>query len=159
MKIALGSDHRGVEAARALLEYFRGNGHEPYILGDCTGKPSDYPDSAYLVGEAVSSGEADCGMLICGSGIGMSMAANKVQGVRAAAAYDEFLAEMCRRHNNANVLCMSGDLCTITQLYAIAEAFLATEFEGGRHDRRVGKMAVIEKGKDPTKAKAASTPA
>jgi len=150
MKIALGSDHRGAEAAHVLLEHLRQSGHEPSMRGETSGRAIDYPDSAFLVATAVCTGEVDVGMLICGSGVGMAMAANKVAGIRAAAAYDEFLAEMSRRHNGANVLCMSGDLCTTVQICAIADAFLAAEFEGGRHERRLGKIAAIERGEDPT---------
>ena len=157
MKIVLGSDHRGAEAARALAEHLRLKGHEILMLGTYTGEPCDYPDNAYLVGKAVAGGEAEFGILICGSGVGMSMAGNKVPGVRAALAYDEFVAEMSRRHNNANVLCMSGDLCSIDHILTIADAFLAAEFEGGRHERRVNKLAAIERGEDPAKTEAQAT--
>jgi ribose 5-phosphate isomerase B len=150
MRIALGSDHRGAEAVQALVDRLRGAGHEPIICGVCTDQPCDYPDNAYLVAKAVSSGEADFGILVCGTGIGMSIAANKFHGVRAAVVYDEFAAEISRRHNDANVLCMSGDLNTTAQHLAMAEAFIAAEFEGGRHARRVNKIIAIEKGEDPS---------
>jgi ribose 5-phosphate isomerase B len=156
MKIALGSDHRGIETAHTLVEHLRSGGHEPFILGETSGKACDYPDGAYLVAQAVRNRDADVGILICGSGIGMTMAANKVHGIRAAAVYDEFLAEMSRRHNNANVLCMSGDLCTAAQICAITDAFLAAQFEGGRHERRIRKLDLIERGEDPTAVQAGS---
>jgi len=159
MKVALGSDHRGTEAAHALLSHLRHAGHQPFILGESSGKVCDYPDNAFLVAQAIRTGDAKVGMLICGSGVGMAMAANKVPGIRAAAAYDEFLAEMSRRHNDANVLCLSGDLCTTAQLCAIADAFLAARFEGGRHERRVRKLDAIERGEDPTTVSPESAPA
>ena len=147
MKIALGSDHRGVEAARALMEYFRGNGHDPFILGDTSGKPSDYPDSAYLVGEAVASGQADLGMLICGSGIGMSMAANKVRGIRAAMCYDLTTARSSREHNDANVLTLGGKILEPSLAAEIVALWLTTDFAGGRHWPRVNKIMALERGK------------
>jgi ribose 5-phosphate isomerase B len=149
MKIALGSDHRGAEAVSELVEHLKGAGHEPVILGLCTGEPCDYPDNAYLVGRAVSGGQADLGILVCGSGIGMSMAANKMPGIRAALAHDEPAAEMSRRHNDANVLCLSGDRLSKAHACAIADAFLSATFEGGRHARRVNKMTAIERGENP----------
>lgn len=149
MKIALGSDHRGAEAVGALVEHLKEAGHEPAVFGLCTGEPCDYPDNAYLVARAVVGGAADLGILVCGSGIGMSMAANKVPGIRAALAHDEFTAEMGRRHNDANVLCLSGDLSTIDQARAMTDAFLGATFEGGRHARRVNKMTAIERGENP----------
>jgi ribose 5-phosphate isomerase B len=153
MKIALGSDHRGAEAVSALAVYLKEAGHEPVILGLCTGQPCDYPDNAYLVARAVSAGQADLGILVCGSGIGMSMAANKVPGIRAALACDELAAEMSRRHNDANVLCLSGDRSTIEQARAMVDALLSATFEGGRHARRVSKMAAIERGENPAEVK------
>ncbi|MDY7108167.1 MAG: ribose 5-phosphate isomerase B [Planctomycetota bacterium] len=156
MKIALGSDHRGVDMVRSLVEHLRQAGHEPTVLGDSSGEPCDYPDIAHLVARAVVDGEAAFGILVCGSGIGMSMAANKVPGVRAALAHDEFTAEMGRRHNDANVLCMSGDLSTIEQARAMTDAFLGATFEGGRHARRVNKLAAIERGEDPAEVKEAA---
>lgn len=153
MKIALGSDHRGVEIVRALTEHLRHAGHETAVLGNSSGQPCDYPDNAYLVARAVVGGAADLGILVCGSGIGMSMAANKVPGIRAALAHDEFTAEMGRRHNDANVLCLAGDLSTIDQARAMIDAFLAATFEGGRHARRVNKMAAIERGENPAEVK------
>jgi ribose 5-phosphate isomerase B len=149
VKIALGSDHRGVDMIHSLVEHLRLAGHEPVVLGESPGRPCDYPDIAYLVARAVVDGEAQFGILVCGSGIGMSMAANKVPGTRAALAHDEFTAEMSRRHNNANILCLSGDLSTNEQARAMADAFLGATFEGGRHARRVNKLTAIERGENP----------
>jgi ribose 5-phosphate isomerase B len=149
MKIALGSDHRGAETVHALAAHLGERGDEAVLLGECSGDACDYPDGAYLVGRAVSAGDADYGVLVCGSGIGMSIAANKVGGVRASLCLDPAMAEMTRRHNDANVLCISGDRSTATEAVAIMDAFLAAGFEGGRHARRVGKIEAIERGDEP----------
>ena len=153
MKIALGSDHRGVEIVRALTKHLRQAGHGPTVLGDSSGQPCDYPDNAYLVARAVAGGTAELGILVCGSGIGMSVAANKVPGIRAALACDALAAEMGRRHNDANVLCLSGDRLSEPQACAILDAFLSATFEGGRHARRVNKMTAIERGENPAEVK------
>ena len=149
MKIALGSDHRGDACAAALAEHLRAAGHEILMLGDEGSDSRDYPDSAWLVGRAVAGADAERGILICGSGIGMAMASNKVAGVRAVLAHDLLEAEMSRRHNDANVLCLSGDRAATDGVEAIVETWLTTDFEGGRHARRVAKMASIERGQDP----------
>jgi ribose 5-phosphate isomerase B len=149
MKIAVGTDHRGVETARNLVPYLQAKGHEVKVLGDASDGPCDYPDNAYLVGNAVSRGAADVGILVCGSGIGMSIAANKVSGVRAALVQDELSAELSRSHNNANVLCLSGDLLGQTLVKRIVDTWLATPFQGGRHERRVSKIMAIEHGQNP----------
>jgi len=152
MRIALGSDHRGVEAAQSVRPYLESKGHTITVLGDCGGGPCDYPDQAWLVGRAVADGAADAGILICGSGIGMSMAANKIAGVRAALVHDELAAERSRAHNDANVLCLPGDLVSDAQLNRIIDIWLRTPFEGGRHARRVRKITAIERGEDPRPA-------
>lgn len=144
MKIVIGSDHRGVEIKRRLVEVVRGMGHELIDVGAQEAESVDYPDYAYEVGKRVSKGEADRGILICGTGIGMSMAANKVRGVRAAACQDLLTAEMSRRHNDANVLCLSADLLGEDQMAQMIRVWLETPFEGGRHARRVEKIARIE---------------
>jgi ribose 5-phosphate isomerase B len=120
------------------------------MLGPSTEESSDYPDGAYLVARAVSEGSVERGVLVCGSGIGVSMAANKVPGVRAALVFDAEAATGTRQHNDANVLCLSGNRTDVTSMPSIVDAFLSTEFEGGRHTRRVDKMAAIERGEDPT---------
>lgn len=111
--------------------------------------PVDYPDMAYLAAKAVSDKEADMAILVCGTGIGMSITANKVKGVRAALCYDELNARISRHHNDANVLCLSGDLLGTTMLRKIVETWLTTDFSGGRHQRRVNKITAIEEGRDP----------
>ena len=151
MKIAISADHRGTDAGRGLADKLRKEGHEVQVLGDTSGKPSDYPDLAYLVGKAVSAGQAEKGLLICGSGIGMSIAANKVAGVRAALVHDELTAEVSRSHNDANVLCLSADLLGQRLIENIVDIWLKTPFEAGRHARRLHKITAIEDGKDPTK--------
>lgn len=149
MKLALSADHRGVTATRQLCDRLKGMGHEVAILGNCNGETCDYPDPAYVVGHAIARGEAERGILICGSGIGMSIAANKVKGVRAALVHDELTAEMSRSHNDANVLCMSADLLGQRLIEKITEVWLGTPFQGGRHERRVKKIGAIENGIDP----------
>ncbi|MFO0834987.1 MAG: ribose 5-phosphate isomerase B [Phycisphaerales bacterium] len=150
MKIGIGADHRGAPAAKLLADKFRREGHEVHVFGECSGASCDYPESAYLVGSAVNAGKIDRGILICGTGIGMSIAANKVKGVRAAVAHDELTAGLSRSHNNANVLCLSADLLGQRLIEKISETFLATEFEGGRHARRVEKISAIERGVEPS---------
>lgn len=149
MVIALGGDHRGTSAIKTLADKLKREGHEALMLGDCSGSSVDYPEPAYQVGMCIAQGGAKLGILICGTGIGVSIAANKVKGVRAAVVHDELTAQLARSHNNANVLCMSGDLLGQRLIEKITEVFLRTEFEGGRHQRRVDKIAAIEEGKDP----------
>jgi ribose 5-phosphate isomerase B len=149
MRIALSADHRGYAGIKQLQEKLQREGHEAKVLGDISGPPSDYPDRAYEVGKAVADGKADLGILLCGTGIGMSIAANKVPGVRAAVVHDEMTAHLARSHNSANVLCMSADLLGQRLIEKIAEVWLSASFEGGRHVRRIHKIEAIEKGKDP----------
>ncbi|MCL4741265.1 MAG: ribose 5-phosphate isomerase B [Phycisphaerales bacterium] len=149
MKIALGADHRGNAAVRTLLAKLAGEGHDVQILGDCGGEVCDYPEPASLVARAVASGQAERGVLICGTGIGMSIAANKVPGVRAAVVHDELTAQLSRSHNDANVLCLSGDLLGVRLIEKIVEVFLRTPFDGGRHARRVKKIEAMEHGREP----------
>lgn len=150
MRIALSADHRGYTGIQELASKLRTEGHEVHVLGDVTtGTPCDYPERAYLVGKAVSEGKADVGVLLCGTGIGMSIAANKVAGVRAAVAHDELTAELSRSHNAANVLCLSADLLGQRLIEKIVEVWIKTPFEGGRHGRRIRKITAMEQGKDP----------
>jgi ribose 5-phosphate isomerase B len=149
MRIALAADHRGYSGIKQLQEKLAREGHDVQVLGDISGPPADYPERAYLVGQAVAGGKADLGILLCGTGIGMSIAANKVPGVRAAVVHDELTAQLSRSHNAANVACMSADLLGQRIIEKIADAFIKTEFEGGRHTRRIHKIEAIEKGKDP----------
>ena len=149
MKIALGCDHRGRRAVDELLPFLRSLGHEAIEMGPVDQEPCDYPDRAWLVANAVANGEVDRGILLCGTGIGMCMAANKIHGVRAALAMDELSAQLSRSHNDANILCMSADLIGQILLKRIVETWMATDFDGGRHTRRVNKISVIEAGQDP----------
>ena len=144
MNIVIGSDHRGVEIKRRLLDFLRSLGHDVLDVGTEGAESVDYPDFAYEVARRVGNGERERGMLICGTGIGMSITANKVRGVRAAACQDVLTAEMSRRHNDANVLCLSADLLGEDQMMQMIRIWLETEFEGGRHARRVEKIAKIE---------------
>lgn len=149
MRIAVGSDHRGGEAVDHLLRHLQGQGHEVLPVGRCETDSCDYPEPAWMVARSVADGAADLGILVCGSGIGVSIAANKVPGIRAALARDAHAAGMSRRHNDANVLCASGDRDDPEAIAAMADAFVNTDFEGGRHARRVEKIHVIERGGDP----------
>jgi len=149
MRIALSADHRGHAAIRALADKLNREGHQAQILGECQGAPCDYPERAWDVGKAVAEDRADLGILVCGTGIGMSIAANKVRGVRAAVVHDEMTAQLSRSHNNANVLCLSADLLGQRLIEKIAEVWIATPFEGGRHTRRVHKIAAMELGQNP----------
>jgi ribose 5-phosphate isomerase B len=144
MKIVIGSDHRGVEIKRRLVDVIRSMGHDLLDIGAQEAESVDYPDYANEVGKRVGKGEVERGILICGTGIGMSMAANKVRGVRAAACQDLLTAEMSRRHNDANVLCLSADLLGEDQMAQMIRVWLDTPFEGGRHARRLEKIAKIE---------------
>ena len=144
MKIVIGSDHRGVEAKRRLVASLRGLGHDLQDLGTEGAESVDYPDFAFEVARAVGEGRAERGILICGTGIGMCIAANKVRGVRAAPCYDCITAEMSRRHNDANVLCLSADLLGADVIERLLRIWLEAEFEGGRHARRVEKIKRYE---------------
>ena len=144
MKIAIGSDHRGFEAKQRLSHFLRELGHEVLDFGATGPESSDYPDFAIPAAEAVRSGQAERGVLLCGTNIGMCIAANKVKGIRAAPCHDTITAEMSRRHNDANVLCMSADLLGEQLLERMVRIWLQTEFEGGRHARRVEKITRYE---------------
>ena len=144
MRIVIGSDHRGVDTKRRLIASLQEMQHEVIDLGPIGLESVDYPDYAFEVARRVSKGEADRGLLICGTGIGMCIAANKVKGVRAAPCHDSITAEMSRRHNDANVLCLSADLLGEELMLRMAKIFLETEFEAGRHARRIEKIAKFE---------------
>ncbi|MBI4567923.1 MAG: ribose 5-phosphate isomerase B [Planctomycetes bacterium] len=138
--VALASDHAGVEACLALAAALREAGHEVLHLGPAKPDPVDYPDFAARVARAVASGQAACGVLICGTGIGMGMAANRFRGVRAAVAHDEYTARMSREHNDANVLCLGSRVVPAARVAEIVRLWLATPFLGGRHAGRVAKI-------------------
>ncbi len=140
MKIAIGSDHAGFEAKERLREELRRAGHEILDMGTSGLESCDYPDFALGVARAVADRKSDRGILICGTGIGMAMTANRIRGVRAALCTDEFTAEMSRRHNDANVLCLGARVVAADKIAVLAELFLRTAFEGGRHERRIRKI-------------------
>lgn len=150
MKLLIGADHRGREQAERLAERLRQQGHavECHIPG--MGETSDYPDAAWTVAHAIAEKAADMAILLCGTGIGSSIAANKVRGARAAVVHDEITAELSRAHNNANVICLSADLLGQRLIEKIVDRWLVTQFEGGRHERRLRKIEMIEQGDDPT---------
>lgn len=132
-----------------LADRLRAEGFQVHIELPPAGQPCDYPDPAYTIGTAVAEGRADLGILICGTGVGMSMAANKIRGVRAALVHDEITAELSRSHTNANVICLSADLLGVRLIEKITDLWLKTPFEGGRHTRRLAKIEAIERGEDP----------
>jgi ribose 5-phosphate isomerase B len=145
VKVAIGSDHAGFEVKEKLRSLISSLGHEPADMGTDSQDSCDYPDYAKAVAESVARGESGCGMLVCGTGIGMSMAANKVRGIRAAKVCSEYESQMSRRHNNANILCLGArSLDYDAQIRPIVEAWFATDFEGGRHARRVDKILALE---------------
>lgn len=151
MRVAIGADHRGTDVLNSLTDTLQRMGHDVVRIGlaDANGS-CDYPDVAYPVATAVSTAQADRGILVCGSGIGMSIAANKVRGVRAALVHDEVGADMSRRHNDANVLCLPADVLGLRIIDRIVQTWMRTDFEGGRHARRIGKISAIEQGLDPS---------
>ncbi len=146
MKVGIASDHRGVRVKAQILEQLKELGHEGIDFGPEENKSVDYPDYAFQVAEAVASGDAERGILICGTGMGMCIAANKLAGIRAVTCHDDVTAEYSRRHNNANVMCLSADMLGDRLLGRIVEIWLRTEFEGGRHQRRLEKIAAYEEG-------------
>ena len=142
---AVGSDQRGHAVRSKVIESIARVGHELEDMGTHGDAPVDYPDVTSLVARKVSTGEVDRGILIGGTGLGMSIAANKFFGVRAAPCHDELTAEMSRRHNDLNVLCLSADLLSARAVVRIVETWLNAPFEGGRHARRVEKIAAVER--------------
>jgi ribose 5-phosphate isomerase B len=145
MKVAIASDHRGFHLKEKVISLLKSKGHTVVDDGPASEASVDYPDFAALVAKKVSNHEVDRGILICGTGIGMAISANKFPGVRAAACADEVTAELSRRHNDLNVLCLSGDLLSSRVTERVVEIWMATEFEGGRHARRVDKIAELER--------------
>jgi ribose 5-phosphate isomerase B len=143
MRIAIGNDHRGLELKKEIIQPLAESGHSYEDFGSHTTDSVDYPDYAREVAEAVARGDFDYGILICDTGIGMSIAANKVKGIRAALCHDGFSASRARQHNDANILCL-GTSGTPETVAEIVETFLSAEFEGGRHQRRLDKIRAIE---------------
>ncbi len=144
MRIAVGSDHRGYLLKEKIVALLNAAGHEVEDAGATGSESVDYPDYASVVAKKVSNGDLDRGILICGTGIGMSIAANKFPGVRAAPCTDEVTAEISRRHNDLNVLCLSADLLSPRVVERMVEVWVKTDFEGGRHARRLEKIGEIE---------------
>ena len=144
MKIAIASDHGGFELKKQLLPYLAELGHEYHDFGCYTAESMDYPDIAFPCAEAVARGEYDRGVLICGTGIGVSICANKVRGIRCALCGDVLSAELTRQHNDSNMLAMGGRIIGVETAKAILRTWLGTEFLGGRHERRIGKIAAYE---------------
>jgi len=144
LRISFASDHRGVGIKARVIHRLNEMGYDVCDEGTQSSDACDYPDYAMIVASKVSSGECDRGILICGTGIGMAIAANKYPGVRAAPCYDEVMVELSRRHNDVNVLCLPGDLIGDRAVDDLVLMWLRTEFEGGRHGRRVEKIQLIE---------------
>ena len=146
MKVAIACDHRGYECKRKIVPFLKGKGHELSDLGCEGNSPCDYPDFAMPAARMVAAGEMDVAILLDSSGIGMSVCANKVRGIRAAVVNDEVMARVARDANHCNVLCLGTDLLSQDQLMKIVEAFMETPFSDGRHVRRIEKIAEIERG-------------
>lgn len=144
MVISLASDHAGFEQKQQLAEYLKAQGHEVIDRGPESDDRVDYPDFAVLVGNDVAQGTAERGVLVCGTGIGMAMAVGKVAGIRAANVVRRDFAVLCREHNDANVITLSGRFVSVEDNEAILDAFLTTEFSGGRHAGRVAKINALD---------------
>lgn len=145
MKIAIAADHGGFEIKDSMVEYIKSLGNEVLDLGTNSADSVDYPDYAKKVCEEIQKGNSDLGILICGTGIGMSLAANKFEGIRAACVSDVYSAKMSRNHNNANVLCIGARVIGDEVAKLIIKTFLENEFQAGRHQRRVDKIMAFEK--------------
>jgi len=144
MKIAMGSDHGALNLKKAVKDHLEAKGHEVVDYGTHGTASCDYPEYGKIAAEAVASGECDCGIIMCGTGIGISLAANKVKGIRCAVVSDCFSAEMTKMHNNANMISMGERVVGIGLALKIVDAYMDAEFEGGRHERRVDLITEIE---------------
>ena len=144
MKIAIGADHGGYLLKNQIVEHLKGAGHDVEDCGTHDSSSVDYPHFAKMVTSAVKNETAQLGILVCGSGIGMSMAANKYPGIRAALCFNRYMSTMTRLHNDANVLCLGERVIGLGTALEVVEGFVSTEFEGGRHQRRVDKMMAFE---------------
>ena len=145
MKLVIACDHAGCEVKNEVIAALEGKGYEVKDFGCYTNESVNYPDYAHLVCKAIQDKEAELGILICGTGIGMSMAANKHRGIRAAVCTEEFSAEMTRRHNDANVLCMGARVISAETAIKLATLFVETPYEGGRHSLRVAMVDELDK--------------
>ena len=146
MRVVLASDHAGFALKQHLVQWLIAAGHDPIDLGTTSEEPVDYPPFCAAAARAVVRGDAECGVVLGGSGQGEQIAANKVVGARAALCHDEWMAEMARRHNDANVLAMGGRVVAAARAESILDTFLSTPFEGGRHARRVAQIEDLERG-------------
>ena len=146
MKIAVGCDHAAYELKEAIKQKLISEGHEVIDVGCDSTESVDYPKYGHAVGRMVASGEAERGIAVCGSGIGISIACNKVPGIRAALCTSVEMAEMCRRHNNANVVCMGARMISQELAFDIIDKWMTTEFEGGKHKTRIDMFAAFENG-------------
>ncbi len=144
MKLSIAADHRGFQVKERIKAFLAELGHEATDFGTNSAEPCDYSDCAYPAAKAVAEGRTERGILFCGTGIGMSLTANKVRGIRAALCHDEVTVDMARRHNNANILCLPADLLGDKQIMQIIRIFLEAPFDGGRHLRRIEKLVQIE---------------
>lgn len=145
MRIVIGSDHAGYTMKQEVISFLVKGGHDVHDVGPFSSESCDYPDYAGAAARMVARGEADCGILICGTGIGMGIAANKVRGIRAAVCHDAFTARMAREHNDANVLCMGAWVIGIGVALDVVKVFIETSFSGAeRHRRRIGKISALE---------------
>ena len=144
MRIAIASDHAAVDERMGLIEHLKAEGHDVVDHGVAAGEAADYPDQAEKVARDVSDARVEFGVLLCGTGIGVAMAACKVPGVRAATIADPWSAEMTRRHNNANVACFGARIHSVPAMKRMLDVFLASPFDGGRHERRVGKIDALD---------------
>ena len=155
-RIALGGDHAGFSLKEAIRKHLENAGYVIEDLGTWSEESVDYPDYGRAVGERVAARRSDMGIAVCGTGIGISIAANKVRGVRAAVAHDVMTARLAREHNNANILAVGGRVVTETQAIEIVDVFLGTQFAGGRHERRIEKITQIEANECNSPAKASN---
>lgn len=144
MKIAIGCDHGGLEHKNAIVEHLTERGFTVKDFGIYEQKSVDYPEIAEKVANSIVSNETDLGILVCGTGIGMSLAANKVKGIRAAVCSEHFSAKYTRLHNNSNILCLGGRVIGVGTALELVDLFVDTEFEGGRHQRRIDMITAIE---------------
>jgi ribose 5-phosphate isomerase B len=148
VRISVGSDHAGYALKAAIVEHLEKAGHDVVDVGTASEDSTDYPDYGAPAARMVATGETDCAILVCGSGQGMCMTANKVDGVRAALAWTPEIAGLSRKHNNANTLCLPGRFVSVEEGLRIVDTWLSTSFDGGRHERRVEKMMDVEKGEN-----------
>lgn len=144
MRIGIGNDHAAVDMKNEIMAYLESKGYEMVNFGTDSKERFDYPVAGYKVGKAVASGEVDCGICICGTGIGISLAANKVKGVRAATVSESYSARLTKNHNNANIICFGSRVVGVEVAKDIVDAWLNAEYEGGRHQRRIDMLTEIE---------------